>query len=409
MGWWLYVLALAGAAAFIAYSFIGILVLGLFGYYATRPIHSRLRHVVGSDRRAAMLTVSIILLPTLVLILYTGLKLFQQAEQILGESQVSNLATGILGRSTLPVVDQLGLVSVIENPLSSAGALQGSIWSNLGAVLAVFQAAFGAVVLLGLSIALSYALLSRGTALSDGLIELFGGRDTTAYAYAAAVDADLESVFFGNLLFVAVMSIVATATYGATNAVAPPEMQVPIVLVLGVLTGITSLIPLVVSKVVYLPVVAYLGVRAVQMGGDHLFFVGGVLVVYFLVLDIVPQSLLQPYLAGRHFDVLALFFAYIMGPILFGWYGFFLLPILFILLLETVRIVLPDLLHGDPVDAEPKFADDLGTDPNEARENDPAADEPESGRLETDGPEARPVATDAVKRSSDADGSSARE
>jgi len=36
--WWLYIAVLGGVALFVAYSFVGMLVLGLFGYYATRPI-----------------------------------------------------------------------------------------------------------------------------------------------------------------------------------------------------------------------------------------------------------------------------------------------------------------------------------------------------------------------------------
>ena len=42
IGWWIFILLLAGAAAFIAYSLIGMVVLGVFGYYATRPIYRRL-------------------------------------------------------------------------------------------------------------------------------------------------------------------------------------------------------------------------------------------------------------------------------------------------------------------------------------------------------------------------------
>jgi predicted PurR-regulated permease PerM len=66
-------------------------------------------------------------------------------------------------------------------------------------------------------------------------------------------------------------------------------------------------------------------------------------------LDIIPQSFLQPYISGRQLNPLMLLFAYILGPILFGWYGFFLLPILFVLMLEVVRIVLSEFLHGDPI------------------------------------------------------------
>lgn len=65
------------------------------------------------------------------------------------------------------------------------------------------------------------------------------------------------------------------------------------------LTGAASLIPLVVGKIIYLPVVAYLGWQAFGSGSCSLAFVGGVLVTYLLVLDILPQMFIQPYITGR--------------------------------------------------------------------------------------------------------------
>lgn len=86
---------------------------------------------------------------------------------------------------------------------------------------------------------------------------------------------------------------------------------------------------------------------------------------YVLLLDILPQSFLQPYLSGRRLNAILLLFAYLLGPILFGWYGIFLMPILFVLVLEAIRIVLPELLSGEPIRPEASVAEDIGTDPEE--------------------------------------------
>ncbi|MDZ5810909.1 AI-2E family transporter [Halorubrum sp. AD140] len=225
----------------------------------------------------------------------------------------------------------------------------------------------GGLFLLGLATTLAYFLLANDSDISETLIELIGGRDSTAYTYGVAVDADLESVFFGNLLFVAAMSVIATVTYAATNLVAPPGLQVPMVLVAGFLTGLASLLPVVVGKIVYVPMVASLGFQAItsDQGQGSLAFVGAVLVAYVVLLDILPQSFLQPYLSGRRIDPILLLFAYLIGPILFGWYGFFLMPILFILVLEAIRIVLPELLSGEPIRPEATVAEEVGTDPEE--------------------------------------------
>lgn len=68
-------------------------------------------------------------------------------------------------------------------------------------------------------------------------------------------------------------------------------------------------------------------------------------------------------------------FGYILGPILFGWYGFFLLPIVFIVLLEAIRIVLPELVHGEAMTPEVDMGESVGTDPQEDRDRVPDVDE----------------------------------
>lgn len=363
----MYVLALAGAALFLTYSFVDILVLGVFGYYATRPICDRVSRVVDSDRIAATLTISVVLLPALLLVIYAGTQMFQQVQHLLGGSNASMLVARVFGLDSLSAAERTQLLSTLENPLSGSSSLQGSLESVLRKAFRAVQLVFGAVVLLALSVTLSYALLERDEALSKTFVTLVGGRDTAAYAYAVAVDDDLESVFFGNLLFVAVMAVIATSLYGATNYLAPQELQIPMVLTLGVLTGLTSLIPIVVGKIVYLPVVALLGFQATR-GGGSLLFVGGVLAAYALVLDILPQAFIQPYLSGRNFDTILLLFAYVLGPVLFGWYGFFFLPIVVVLMFEAVRIVLPQLLRGDALGPEPMLAEEVGANPQESRD-----------------------------------------
>jgi hypothetical protein len=52
--------------------------------------------------------------------------------------------------------------------------------------------------------------------------------------------------------------------------------------------------------------------------------------------------------------------AYTFGPLLFGWYGIFLMPMLLVLVFHFARIVLPELVQGR--DIQP-FALDPAVDP----------------------------------------------
>jgi len=362
--WWIYVSVLAGAVLFIAHSFVGLFVLGLFGYYAVRPISNRFETVIESKRVSAGLTALTVLAPVLVLTLYAGIRVFQQVQRQFDGNVIPALVSRFAGFDV-----ESGAPASLRDPPSIAELVDLLSESAVKQALAALDAVFGTVLLVSLAVTLSYALLVYDEAISDAFAKLVDGRDETVYSYALAVDTDLESIFFGNFLFVLVMSFVATATYAGTNLVAPAGLQIPMVFTLGILTGLTSLIPIVVSKVIYIPVVAYLALTTAQDGSGQFLFVGGLLVVYVFVLDLIPQSLIQPYISGRQLNPMMLLFAYILGPILFGWYGFFLMPIVFVLILETVRIVLPELLHGDPIKPEPEIAEETGASPEEMQED----------------------------------------
>jgi hypothetical protein len=63
-------------------------------------------------------------------------------------------------------------------------------------------------------------------------------------------------------------------------------------------------------------------------------------------------------------------FAYIFGPLLFGWYGLFLGPIALVVIVHFARLVLPELLDGEriqPYAVDPGHAGSVasppGTDP----------------------------------------------
>ena len=384
VGWWAFVLVLLGAAIFIAHSFVGILVLGTFGYYATRPISDRIRGIVDSHRISATVTALLVLAPVLLLLGFAALQVFNQIQTAFEGTAVVKVATRFLGLEGISQSQRGQLLSLVQNPRSliSNG---GSFWSSIQPALQALNLLLGGLLVISLSVTLSYVLLLKDDDIANSLVDLAGGSESTAYAYGVAVDTDLVSVFFGNLLFAALMSVVAAVTYYATNLVAPGDLHIPMVLVLAFLTGAASLIPIVVGKVVYVPVVAYLGFQATQSGSASLAFVGIVLVVYFLVLDILPQSVLQPYVSGGRIHPLLLLFAYILGPMLFGWYGFFLMPIIFIVMLEAYRIVLPELIHGEPIRPEATVAEGSGTDPQKARkERDDLSESEEAERTETE-------------------------
>lgn len=154
-------------------------------------------------------------------------------------------------------------------------------------------------------------------------------------------------------------------------------------------------------KIVYVPVTAYLGVRA-ALGSGAWWFVAVFVVSAFVVVDVIPDLLIRPYVSsGGGFSLGPfdsdsdeqsrdgslhtglLMFAYVLGPFLFGWYGIFLAPMVLVLVVHFVRLVLPELLTGapvrpgavDPTNMVGDDAADSDSQPPSAR-TEPTADDP---------------------------------
>jgi predicted PurR-regulated permease PerM len=209
----------------------------------------------------------------------------------------------------------------------------------------------------------------------------WGGIDTTAdlavlTAYLLAVDVDLQSVFFGNILNAIVTGAIGAIVFSLVDVVAPTGLSVPYPALTGLLAGAASLIPIIGMKIVYLPVAGYLALRA-SVGGGEWWFVGLFLAAALIVVDTVPDLLIRPYVSsggsislgrfgrdpddgdktddhsGLHTGMLMI--AYVLGPFLFGWYGLFLAPMLLVLVVHFARFVFPELLAGR--DIQPQAVD----------------------------------------------------
>lgn len=248
---------------------------------------------------------------------------------------------------------QLGQVSGVQQGLTTALGTLGAISNGL----------------LHLTLALTFAffLYRDGHRLQAWYRAEVGGRDTAAYSYLAGVDADLEVVYFGNVLTVLAVTIGSIVVYNGYNFLAPTAVILPLPTLLAVLTGLATFIPLVVGKVVYVPAAAYLAWRAIEAGTDLLVYPIAFFVVALLLLDIIPQSIVRPYISGQTLHEGAVLFAYILGAALFGWYGLFLGPFLLVIVVQFANIVLGDLIRGRPFSPAPTETTSLGTDPTEAR------------------------------------------
>ncbi|WP_435180587.1 AI-2E family transporter [Halorussus sp. AFM4] len=392
LAWWAFTLLVAGVFAFTLWAFVGTVVLGVFIYYGTRPLYRRLRTEFTSDH-AADLTLLIVLVPVFALVGYTVLVGLDQLGR-LTESYPS-VFRGALSSSPEQAT---GAITNATGALGS-GSGAGGMGEALSTAVGVLGALTGGLAHLVLAFLLAFTLLREDGRIAAWFTDQFAPEGSAAYAYAVSVDEDLHTVYVGNVLTVFAVIVLGLLVYNGLDALAAEfgAVGVPVPTLLALLTGLATLVPLVVGKIVYVPVGLYLAYESAT-GPGPLWFPAAFFALCFLLLDLLPVAVLRPYIAGRSIHGGLMIFAYIGGTMLFGWYGLFLGPLLVVVGVHLARIVLPALVHGDAVTGEVLTAESLGADPSSIVES-PATDGPDA-----DGPAEDPTADERTTDGGKAEG-----
>jgi len=348
IGWWGLGLALGVALTFVVYTFVGTFVFGVFIYYATRPIYDRIRRVVRPPSLAAAVSLFALALPALALVAYAlSIALNQLLDFVEG---------GMFDAERWPLVDQDLLDSIADPAALLAFDPEQLTLEEIQSLLSSAGSAVDTVAFLGIGavhlfvmLALAFYLLRDGSRLSRWALRRFGDDRGLLEAYGRAVDREFKAIFFGNILNAVLTGTIAVLAYSLLNVYAPPGLAIPAAALVGLLAGVASLIPMVGMKLVYVPITVYLAAVALLTDPSSLWFVAVFVLVSFVVVDTIPDLVLRPYVSGRSLHIGSLMIAYTLGPLLFGWYGIFLAPMLLVLIVHFGRIVLPELLQREPI------------------------------------------------------------
>ena len=345
--WVLIGLGLLLLVGYVVYAFIGTIVFGLFLYYATRPVYRRLRRVVRPRGLAAAVALLALALPALLIVGWAVVLVITEANVVFTDagSLASVLPADLIAFVTTSLPDAATNLRLDE--LSSAD-LQ-TIVNSATSVGEVLTAIGIGLVHLFIMIALAYYLLRDGAQLSRWARFRFGDNRGVLDSVMDAIDADFHSIFFGNILNAVITGTIGVFSYTLLNTVAPASVAIPVAALVGLLTGVASLIPIVGMKLIYLPMGAYLTVQALLNDPNVVWFPVAFILVSLVIVDTIPDIVLRPYVSGRTLHVGAVMLAYTFGPLLFGWYGLFLMPILLVLVVNFGRHVLPALISREMV------------------------------------------------------------
>jgi predicted PurR-regulated permease PerM len=350
---WAVAALVTAALAYVVWRYVGTVVLGLFVYYVTRPVFERIHARVPSRGLAVGVSLLTVALPVLLLVGWT----VAVAVQALS-SFISNGGGGELEAFVATYFDLNAFVAegvrlareIAADPSRATDLGVAPAISQFGGALAESLAVvFGAAIHIFITLVIAFYLLrddhriaawARGTVARPGSV---------VERYLVSVDDSLATVFFGNILNALLTGMIAAVTYLLLNLIAPPVVLIPEAALLGLLVGAASLVPVIGIKLVTVPLTLYLAGRSLLFDPATLWFPALFTAVSFVVVDYIPDQLLRPYVSGRTLHVGAVILAYTIGPLLFGWYGIFLGPLLLVLGFEFGRQIIPWLLDGEPL------------------------------------------------------------
>lgn len=339
--WLLFGLVLAGVIALALFRYLGTFLFAVFLYYATRPLYRRLDEHLDHPNVAVAITLVAVALPIALVVAYAGFLALQELDQFLATHSLGHYRSYFQPYLSLAREGQLrrlwdALRTDSGQPLSPAlERALGPVRNVLGLALIVLFRLFLMTVFL-------VYLLRDDRLLADWFYETVN-YDRRIVDFASQVDDDLETVFFSNLAIIAVSAIIAGATYVGLNLVAPAGDVVTVPILLGLLTGIATLVPIVGMKLVYFPYAGYLGVLAL-LGAVPIWYPVAFFVAVLIVVDTVPDFFIRSYLSARsgvHMGLILL--GYVLGTMVFGWMGLFLGPLVVVLAVHFGHAILPDL------------------------------------------------------------------
>jgi predicted PurR-regulated permease PerM len=339
--------------------FLDVFVYAIFVYYITRPIKRKVQKYIKNDGLAATISLLLLGLPLILIISYTLLFGISQLMSLIGSSGLSTvIPAGPLANATAEFTRlQQNLTSgtlnigeiTSQNWYRTITSYSWSLPSLQALVIATGATIADLLFKLFIILFIALTLLKDDTRIKAWFEKTFPtliAENNRLFArYMGNVDEDLQKIFFSNLLSIVFFAIIAVIAYQLVNMFAPvPSLQIPAPILLGILTGVCALIPIVGMWLVVGPLFLYLIVNSLSAGTlfPNIGFFIFMFLFIFIFVTTLPGFVVGPYLARGKINTGLLMFAYIIGPLVFGISGIFLGAIVLVLLTHYFSTVVPE-------------------------------------------------------------------
>lgn len=326
--------------AYTAHIVLAPLIFGMFLYYGTRPIFRRLIQRGVPPKIAAGISLLSIGLPSITITISVFVAGIQEGLRFIDQGSLPE--TTFVSNSELFLRLQEVNVADMGTVVDFIGSepVRELLTNSWGTVSSLTNTAIGLLFSFVLVFAFAFFMYGWGPHVRRMLEDL--SNDPNLPIFLSKLDDDLSTVFFGNMLNAVATALIASISYAILNFVAGGEVLVPTPILLGLLTGIASFIPVTGSKTIYLPLAGWLAAQSYLVAevtgyGFTLLF----LVMSFIIVDTIPDMFLRPLISGRTVSQGALFVSYLIGPLVFGFVGVFLLPVITVLALSFGQVIVP--------------------------------------------------------------------
>jgi predicted PurR-regulated permease PerM len=356
--WLIFGVAIVVLLLWIMRPFLDVFIYAIFLYYITRPIKHWLGRYIKNEPLLVLVSLLLLALPIVLIISYTllvGLSQLMALVQshgltgVIPSGPLANLTTTFSGLQQNVSSGNLDIGNITQQDwFRTLSGYSGSL-PTIQAVLLAMGGTIADIAFKGFIIFfVAFALLKDDHRLKEWVEKTFPylveEHHRLFARYMKGVDTDLQKIFFSNLLSIVFFAIIAVVSYHLLNLFAPPSLQIPSPILLGILTGVSALIPIIGMWLVVGPLTLYLIVNALLAGT---FFANiGLFIFMFLFIFIfvttLPGFVVGPYLARGNINTGLLMFAYIIGPLVFGITGIFIGAIVLVLLTNYFHIVLPE-------------------------------------------------------------------
>ncbi|MBU4406700.1 MAG: AI-2E family transporter, partial [Candidatus Altiarchaeota archaeon] len=336
--WQILGLVSASLLIYMCLPFLDAIIYGIFLYYVARPLYVIIHRRVHHDTIGAFVALFAIILPIILILLYTLSVAFNEFSTLLSSADISIeylneiiYKYGALARNLEPH-------EIMDLFVRNSG-LGDSFFIPITLIV-------GVILKLFIMLTTAFYLLKDGSRLREWIVRItFGKGNALANKFLNATDESLHMVFFGSIITAIVTAVDGMLVYTLLNQIAPPGMRIPYEVLMGILSGMATLIPGIGIKFVWVPLLGYLGLQGYLAGtlASSFWFLLLFFVVVNIIVDFMPDIILRPYVSGKDVHKGMIMLAFIFGPLVFGIKGIFLGPIILILVTEFMKHVLPEI------------------------------------------------------------------